>query len=84
MDLVSPDLDKYAARYNMMSKVRDDSHINARTQHELLGLVKQAGLTDATVVRKEVYAIIFVLGILFGRVYGLRMLIFCNNVRTLP
>lgn len=57
MDLVSPDMDRQAARYNMVSKVRDDSHAHARSATDLLQLVRQAGLADAELLgRREVGA----------------------------
>lgn len=55
MDVVSPDMAKPAGRYNMLAKVRCDDHFMARTMHDLLELMRQAGLKDAKCeARKEV------------------------------
>ncbi len=54
IDLVSPDDEALAARYNRLERIRDPSHTRALSARELEGVVRNAGLNIVQTASREV------------------------------
>lgn len=54
LDLISPAAEKIAARYNELETLRDDSHIHALTEKELISLFQNHSLQPAKVLNRDV------------------------------
>lgn len=54
MDMISPDDAATAAAYNRLERLRDPSHTRCLTRSELYQLLKEAGMTIAQEVSREI------------------------------